>query len=184
LLFKSPSAGGYVEDWSSDGKRISFSERGDKTTLNIWLAEPGADRKPYPYHESRFTESWNVISPDGQWIAYRSNQPGQFEILVESIPPGKGRWQISTEGGDWPVWRRDGKELFFRQGTKIMAAPIRLTETAVEAGKPQALFEVPADTRFQVSRDGQRFLIAMPVEGAAAATPLTVDTDWRAGVLK
>jgi hypothetical protein len=82
------------------------------------------------------------------------------------------------------VWRRDGKELFFRQGTKIMAAPIRLTKTSVESGKPQALFEVPADTRFQVSRDGRRFLIAMPVESAPAAAPLTVDTDWRAGVLK
>jgi hypothetical protein len=111
-----------------------------------------------------------------------SDEPGQFEILVESIPPGKGRWQISTEGGDWPVWRRDGKELFFRQDTKIMAAPISLTKTSVESGKPQALFEVPADTRFQVSATG--FLIAMPVEGAAAAALLTVDTDWRAGVSK
>jgi Tol biopolymer transport system component len=184
LLFKSPSIGGYLEDWSSDGKRITFSESTAKTQTDIWMVEPDGDRKPYAYLQSRFNETWNAISPDGQWMAYRSDQPGQFEILVESIPAGKGRWQISTEGGDWPVWRRDGKELFFRQGTKIMAAPIRLTKTSVEAGKPQALFEVPADTRFQVSRDGQRFLIAMPVEGAAAAAPLTVDTDWRAGVLK
>jgi hypothetical protein len=65
-----------------------------------------------------------------------------------------------------------------------MAAPIRLTETSVESGKPQALFEVLADTHFQVSRDGQRFLIALPVAGAAAAPPLTVDTDWRAGASK
>jgi hypothetical protein len=142
------------------------------------------DHKPYPYHQSRFNETWNAMSPDGQWMAYESDQPGQSEILVESIPTGKGRWQISTEGGDWPVWRRDGKELFFRQGTKIMAVPIRLTNTSVESGKPQALFEVPGDTRFQVSRDGRRFLIAMPVEGAAATAPLTVDTDWRAGVAK
>jgi serine/threonine protein kinase/Tol biopolymer transport system component len=185
LLFTAPNwSAGYVEDWSSDGKRITFSGLNDKGGTNIWMVETDGDRKPYPYLPSRFIESWNAISPDGQWIAYASNQPGQNEILVESIPTGKGRRQISTEGGDWPVWRRDGKELFFRQGTKIMAAPIRLTKTSVEAGKPQALFEVPADTRFQVSRDGQRFLIAMPVEGAAAATPLTVDTDWRAGVLK
>ena len=142
------------------------------------------DRKPYPYVQSRFNETWAQISPDGRWMAYGSDQPGQNEILVESIPAGKGRWQVSTEGGDWPVWRRDGKELFFRQGTKIMAAPIRLTETSVESGKPQALFEVPPDTRFQVSRDGQHFLIALPVEGAAAASPITVDTDWRAGVSK
>ena len=65
-----------------------------------------------------------------------------------------------------------------------MAVPIRLSPTSVESGKPQALFEVPADVRFQVSRDGQRFLVAMPVEGAAAVAPLTVDTDWRSGVSK
>jgi hypothetical protein len=115
-------------------------------------------------------------------MAYESDQRPQEHIFVESIPAGKGRWQISTEGGNWPIWRRDGKELFYRQGTKIMAAPIRLTETSVESGKPEALFEVPSGTRFQVSRDGQRFLIALPVEGAS--TPLTVDTDWRAGLAK
>jgi Tol biopolymer transport system component len=185
LLFKAPPPGtGFVSDWSSDGKRIAFAGFNDKLGLNVWLVEPDGDRKPYPYNESRFTQTWNAISPDGQWMAYESDQPGQFEILVESIPAGHGRLQISTEGGDWPVWRRDGKELFFRQGTKIMAAPIRLTKASVEAGKPQALFDVPADTRFQVSRDGQRFLIAMPVEGATGAAPLTVDTDWRVGVLK
>jgi hypothetical protein len=185
LLFKAPPPGtGFVSDWSSDGKRIAFAGFNDTLGLNVWLVEPDGDRKPYPYNESRFTQTWNAISPDGQWMAYESDQPGQFEILVESIPAGHGRLQISTEGGDWPVWRRDGKELFFRQGTKIMAAPIRLTKASVEAGKPQALFDVPADTRFQVSRDGQRFLIAMPVEGATGAAPLTVDTDWRVGVLK
>ncbi len=106
-------------------------------------------------------------------------------IAIESIPVGKGRWQISTAGGDWPVWRRDGKELFFRQGKEIMAVSIRLTETSVESGQPQPLFEVPDDqTRFQVSRDGQRFLIALPVAGAATSSPLTVDTDWRAGISK
>jgi serine/threonine protein kinase/Tol biopolymer transport system component len=179
LLFTSPSPTGYVEDWSSDGKRITF-----QTNNGIWMLEIDGDRKPHAYHDSHFNENWNVISPDGQWLAYRSDQPGQYEILVESIPPGKGRFQISTEGGDWPIWRRDGKELFFRQGTKIMAVPIRLTATSVESGKPQPLFDVPANTRFQVSRDGQRFLIAMPVEGSAPDSQLTVDTDWRAALAK
>jgi len=178
LLFVNPGHLGYVEDWSSDGKLITFQNAG------IWMMETGGDRKPHPYHESRFTENWNVISPDGQWLAYHSDQPGQYEILVESIPPGKGRYQISTEGGDWPIWRRDGKELFFRQGTKLMAVSMRLTPTSVESGNPKALFELNADIRFQVSRDGQRFLVAMPLEGAATSAPLTVDTDWRAGLAK
>jgi Tol biopolymer transport system component/predicted Ser/Thr protein kinase len=185
LVYKNPTCDVcYPYDWSSDGKRIAFTERTDQTEVNIWLVDFDGDRKPYPYIESRFREYWAQISPDGRWMAYISDQPGRPEILVESIPAGKGRWQISTDGGDWPVWRRDGKELFFRQGTQIMAAPIRLTETSVESGKPQALFEVSADTRFQVSRDGQRFLIALPAQDATATSSLTADTDWRAGVSK
>ena len=185
LLFKNPTCGTcYPEDWSADGKLIAFGEHPPRTQFDIWLVDTEGDRKPYPYAQSRFNETWSRISPDGRWMAYVTDQPGQQEIMVESIPSGKGRWQISTEGGDWPEWRRDGKELFFRQGTKIMAVSMRLTETTVESGKPQALFDVPPDTRFQVSRDGQRFLIAVPVEGAASAPPLTVDTEWRAAFLK
>jgi Tol biopolymer transport system component len=147
------------------------------------------DRKPYPYIESSLSTYWAQFSPDSRWIAYASEQPPQpQQVFIESVPRGKGRWQVSTEGGDWPIWRRDGKEIFYIQGTRMMAVPIRLTETSVEVGKAQALFE-EGDTgdamgRFQVSRDGQRFLIALPVEGASASTPLTVDTDWLAGLAK
>jgi hypothetical protein len=119
-------------------------------------------------------------------MVYASEQPPHpQQVFVESIPTGNGRWQVSTEGGDWPIWRHDGKELFYRQGTKLMTVPIRLTEKSVEIGSPQVLFEVPGGyTRFQVSRDGQRFLFALPVEGTSASTALTVDTDWRAGLAK
>jgi serine/threonine protein kinase/Tol biopolymer transport system component len=186
LLYKNPTCKTcYPNDWSSDGKFITISEYGEKAVLDLWLVPVDGDRKPYPYLQSRFATYWAQISPDSRWMAYASDQsPQQEQIFVESIPAGKGRWQISTEGGDWPIWRRDGKELFYAQGTKLLAVPIRLTETSVESGKPQALFEVSASTRFQVSRDGQRFLIAIPVEGASTSTPLTVDTDWRAGPVK
>jgi hypothetical protein len=117
-------------------------------------------------------------------MAYGSDQsPHPPQVFVESIPAGKGRWQISTEGGDWPIWRRDGKELFYRQGTKLMAVPIRLTETSVESGQPQVLFEGYPLARYQASRDGQRFLTVLPVEGAADR-PLIIDTDWRAALAK
>ena len=141
---------------------------------------------PIPTFKANFAAYWEQISPDDHWIAYvadQTNQPQQ--VYVESIPAGKGRWQISTERGDWPIWRRDGKELFYRQGNQLMAVPMRLSELSVESGNPQALFEVPpGNTRFQVSRDGQRFLIALPVEGTSTSTPLTVDTDWRAELAK
>jgi serine/threonine protein kinase len=123
LLFKNPTCNGcYPTDWSSDGKLITFAERSERTTFDLWLVPTEGDRKPYPYLQSRFATFWSQISPDNRWMAYASDQLPQQQVFVESIPAGKGRWQISTEGGDWPIWRRDGKELFYRQGTKLMVA--------------------------------------------------------------
>ena len=170
----------YVEDWSSDGKLITFTEAGVKSVFDIWLV-PAGGGTPYPYLQSDFATYWNQFSPDNRWMAYASDQtPNPQQVFVESIPRGKGRWQISEKTGDWPIWRRDGKELFYVEGTKMTAVPTRLTETTFESGKPQALFEVGNFNRFQVSRDGQRFLMALPVENSPGSAPLTVDTDWRA----
>jgi hypothetical protein len=80
-------------------------------------------------------------------------------------------------------WQRV-EELLYCQGTKLMAVPMRLSETTVEIGKAQALFEVPVSARFQVSHDGQRFLIALPADSASSTPSLTVDTDWRARLAK
>ncbi|MEO8096414.1 MAG: protein kinase [Acidobacteriota bacterium] len=169
-----------IYDWSQDGKLSSFaSDNGTK--VNNWMAAIVGDRKPFSYRQSGFNEFYAMFSPDSRWMAYTSDESGQNQIFIESIPAGKGRWQISIESGEWPIWRRDGKELFYRQGTKVMAVPIRLSDTSVTTGKPEALFEVPPNMRFQVSRDGQRFLMAMPVAGSTA---VTVDTDWRAGLAK
>jgi DNA-binding winged helix-turn-helix (wHTH) protein/Tol biopolymer transport system component len=179
LLYKQ-SNDGMPTDWSSDGRLVAFagpSEMG----FTIWLVPTAGDRKPFPYNQPGSPEYWAQISPDNHWMAYDSEQfPEPQEVFVESIPPGKGKWQISAGGGDWPIWRRDGREIFYRQGTKLMAMPIRLTERSVETGKPLPLFEISGRTRFQVSRDGQRFLIALPAEGAPLSTPLTVHTDWQA----
>lgn len=180
MIYQDPKCGGCVAtDWSSDGKLITFAEPGEKNVWEIWLAPTAGDRHPYPYVQGSTYNVWGQFSPDGRWMAYVGEQFPRAQIFVESVPNGRGRRQISTEGGDWPIWRRDGKELFYRQGTQIMAVPIKLTETSVESGVPQALFDVPTDTRFQVSRDGQRFLIALP---ANKSPGLTIDTDWRAGL--
>jgi serine/threonine protein kinase len=186
LLFKHPGSG-YPYDWSPSGK-IAFTVMGLKTAYDIWLVEAEGGRKPYPYAESRFAEYWAQVSADGRWMAYVSEHSGRPEVLVESIPAGKGRWPVSSDGGSFPVWRPGGKEIFFSRRNQIMAAPVRVTETAVEVGKPQVLFELPSvamepDLRFQVSRDGQRFLLAVPVDQGATARTLTVDTDWRAGLM-
>src|SRR5262249_7590058 len=110
FLFKNPTCNNcFPTDWSANGKFITFAVRGSKTALDIWILPMEADRKPYPYLESRFATYWGQISPDSRWMAYESDELPQEQIFVESIPAGKGRRQISTEGGDYAIWRRDGR---------------------------------------------------------------------------
>jgi Tol biopolymer transport system component len=183
LLFQMPSCPlCFPYDWSSDGKWLAFSERAVETQMDIWLVSTEGDRKPFPYLQSRFDENWARFSPDGHWMAYLSTESGTPQVYVASVPAGGAQRQISSERADWPQWRGDGKELFYRQGTKMMAVPIRLTETSVEAGKPQVLFESQDDIRFQVSRDGQRFLLSFPAGGVTEDPGITVVTNWRSGL--
>ncbi len=184
LLFKNPNcASCLIYDWSQDGKLCSFATV-EAGTVKIWLAAVDGDRKPYPFRQGGFNDFYGMFSPDHRWLAYASDESGQTQVYVESIPSGRRRLQVSTEGGNWPIWRHDGTELFYRQEKDVMAVSVRITATDIEIGKPQKLFSAPIVTRFMVSRDGQRFLIALPVENVPASAPITVDTDWRTGLAR
>lgn len=181
LLFRNPNCPScLIYDWSQDGKLCSFATY-EAGAVKIWLADLDGDRKPYPFRVSSFNDFYGMFSPDRRWLAYASDESGQTEIYIESIPSGTRRLQVSAGGGNWPVWRHDGAELFYRQGKDVMVVSVRITATDIEIGKPLKLFSAPIVTRFMVSRDGQRFLIALPVESLPPSTPITVDTDWRAG---
>lgn len=180
LLYKNPGCPAcLIYDWSEEGNLISFATM-NEGQASILLVPLDSDRKPFLFRKVAFNDFYGMFSPDHRWLAYVSDESGENQIYIESIPAGKRRWQVSTQGGNWPIWRRDGKELFYRQGGTIVSVPIHLTETDVEIGKPQSLFTVPPFTRFQVSRDGQRFLIALPVEGTSSSSSITIDTDWQA----
>jgi len=174
---------GNVMDWSRDGKFLLADDQSEKTGQDLWLVPLEGDHKPVPYLQSRFNESQGAFSPDGKWIAYTSNESGQVQVWVESVPAGSGRWQISTEGGTYPRWRRDGRELYYLQGQKLLAVPMKINAASVEAGKPQELFG-GVDSRFQVSADGQKFLVNVPAEGESTAPPITVVLNWAAGLRK
>jgi eukaryotic-like serine/threonine-protein kinase len=169
--------------WSPDGQLLAFIEVNPTTGRDIWVLRPG-DRKTEPFLRTPFNETVPRFSPDGRWLAYVSDESGRFEIYVQPYPGPGGKWQISTEGGTEPVWNPYGRELFYRSGDKMMAVDIA-TQPGFAAGKPRMLFEGPylptplTFSNYDVSPDGQRFLMLKPSEQAQAAqTQINVVLNW------
>ena len=165
--------------WSADARFIAYTTRGS----NVWILPLFGDRKPFAFADTRFTETTAVFSPDGRWLAYVSNEGGQADVYVQAFPGPGPRSQVSTSGGSHPVWRADGRELFYLDpdGT-IMAVPIRAGQS-VEAGLPQAvvtpnLFQGTFNQVYAVTKDGQRFLVHATSEKSRGAVPLTVVLNW------
>ena len=147
------------------------------------------DRKPIPFLNTSFEEQWGQFSPDGRWVAYQSNESGRFEVYVQPFPGPGGQWQVSKNGGAYPRWQRDGKELYYlAPDSKLMAAPVRSVSTAFEAGAPAPLFQTRIvfsgnftfRHNYAVAADG-RFLINVPVE-EATTSPITVILNWKPGL--
>ncbi|HYL37300.1 MAG TPA: protein kinase [Bryobacteraceae bacterium] len=173
------------EDWSRDGRYIIEETLADpKTGNDIWVLPLSGDKKPYAYVHTEFSEPFAKLSPNGQWLAYQSDETKRAEIYVMTFPQPGGRWQVSTNGGGRPVWSRDGKDLYFiAPDGKMMAAEVK-PGAKFEAGVPKALFDtrISATNWFDVSKDG-RFLIPVPTE-QAASVPVTVVVNWTAGLKK
>jgi Tol biopolymer transport system component len=169
--------------WSPDGQLLAFSEVNPDTGFDIWVLRL-RDRKAQPFLRTPSNESAPRFSPDGHWLAYVSNESGRNEIYVQPYPGPGGKWQISTEGGVEPLWNSNGRELFYRTGDKMMAVGID-TRPSFSAGKPRLLFEgkyqPPPFTspNYDVTSDGQRFLMLKPSEaGEAAPTQINVVLNW------
>jgi Tol biopolymer transport system component len=184
LLLKSA---GPVVAWSADGKFILYlAGRGSLTVLPLF-----GDRKPFEYlPRTTFQRTDAQLSADGRWVAYRSDESGKDEVYIQSFPVPSAKSRISTGGGAAPRWRRDGKEIFYLDpDQKLMSVPIRAAARTLEISTPVPLFEmrVAVDSRsphqYDVTGDGQRFLVSSPVT-QSAATPITVVVNWTAGLKK
>jgi Tol biopolymer transport system component/tRNA A-37 threonylcarbamoyl transferase component Bud32 len=177
--------------WSPDGQLLAFFEVNPTTQRDIWVLRmgdpwPGSGqvRKAQPFLRTRFDEAVPRFSPDGRWLAYISDESGRYEIYVQPYPGPGRKWQISTEGGTEPAWNPNGRELFYRSGDKMMAVDIA-TQPGFAAGTPRMLFEGPYEpapfplANYDVSHDGQRFLMLKPTEQAQAApTQINVVLNW------
>lgn len=196
LLASSLSLGTY--QWSRDGRFIVYNELDPKTRFDLWVLPiegAAAERKPIPFLRTEFNELFGQLSPDSHWMAFTSDRSGVREVYVRPFPPGDGEWTISIAGGEQPRWRGDGKELFFEAADgKMMAVPVKAatgTKPSFEAGTPVALFDAhmaPSVNhnllQYDVTADGKRFLINTMNASEAASPPLTVVTNWNAGLKK
>lgn len=176
---------GNAWDWSRNGKYILI-RKGNELWYLSW-----PERVAKPLVQAQWTVRSAQFSPDGQWIVYASNETGKMEIYVSPFPNFNGKWQVSNGGGDEPRWRQDGKELFYLSTDGKMMAVAVATGASFKAGSPVALFQTyrrqpissQDDFSYDVSGDGQRFLIATKVNDSSAA-PLSIFLNWAKGLEK
>jgi Tol biopolymer transport system component len=182
----------YASSWSSDGQFLLYHTLDPKSKRDLWILPLSGDRKPFPFLQTEFDERQGRFSPDGRWIAYASDESRRQEIYVAPFPGPGGKRQISTSGGQIPKWRGDGKEIFFLSpDDKLMAAEVNGASGTLEIGAVRVLFEVhtlyPSKWNqrvqihyvYDVTADGQRFLVNIPVEQKASA-PITLVLNWTA----
>jgi Tol biopolymer transport system component len=174
-----------VDDWSLDGRYVAYNTTAAPSSL--WILPLFGDRNPFPFVQSTYDARQARFSPNGRYVAYASQETGDYEIYVQTFPEHGGKWQVSNGGGRDPEWRRDGKELYFISGGKLMAVDVNIAGPQFEAAIPKSLFEVPfgggtainPNALYRVTADGQRFL-AVTASGQQGPSPITVVLNWLA----
>lgn len=188
LLLRSPFFK-FPTDWSRDGRFLLFDDfQSDTITITV-LPLTGTNKGPFSYLEDLQGAAHGRFSPDHHWVAYTSRESGRPEVYIQSFPAGKGKWQISTDGGDQPVWSASGKEIYFlSRNLDLMAVRIR-AGTVMGVSAPRVLFPTRAagsfalqGTRnsFTVTPDDRKFLVNT-VEHSGDRVPITVVVNGAAG---
>jgi serine/threonine protein kinase/Tol biopolymer transport system component len=172
--------------WSPRSHSLVFVEQSPTTGRDIWMLSIDRDLKSRAILQSPFNETGPALSPDGRWLAYVSDESGHNEVYViplMSAPGAQARRQVSTDGGTEPLWSREGSEIFYRVGNKMMACKTR-TAPDFQAGPPQLLFEGAyekgRDSRpaYDVTADGRRFLMLRSDNSESAPTRFEIVLEW------
>ncbi len=174
----------HANSWSPDGQVLVFGMGSSSAASGgIWLLPLEEDREPTLLLKTPFNVYASRLSPDGHWIAYASDESGRSEIYVQPFPGLGGKWQISTDGGGHAVWARNGHELFYRNGNKMMVVEVS-TQPNWSAGVPETIFEGPfyaignGNTSYDVAPDGQRFVMIKDSAEQREAAQINVVLNW------
>jgi serine/threonine protein kinase len=183
----------FATSWSADGRFIAYVSLSPQAggMGQIRILPTFGDHKPFPFLQGEpgvTVYSFPSFSPDGKWVAYQSNESGQGEVYISRFPSGAGKWQVSTNGGNEPVWRRDGKELYYLGiDDKLIAAEITEQKDSLVVGAVRPLFQahpvLSANLAYDVSPDGKRFLINSLIN-ESASEPITLVVNWDAELRK
>jgi len=177
-----------VFDWTKDGTSLLAARNGN--VGNVGLFSAPSDGTPQPSTgklETTLNESYQItqfrVSPDGKWVAYTSQQSGQPEIWVAAFPSFTSRRQVSSGGAAMPIWRGDGKELFFAGRDQSLKSTAVKTGHTLEFGPVETLFaaQIPMNTFqffYAVNHDGTRFYVRESFAGSGTAEPLYIVTNW------
>ncbi len=187
-LTEDTGIGYYVSDWSPDGEHVILTV-GNGDLMTLALAD-GED--PQSYLETDFSEAEADFSPDGRWVAYHSNETGRNEVYVRPFPAGDGKWQISTGGGAYPRWSRDGGKVFYRTAQGIADVDVTTADGALSIGNASEMFTgsfrgglagIPVNgsiwADWAVGTDGEFILFPAPdASSDKSNTTLQVVTNW------
>ncbi len=172
-----------VADWSRDGRYLIITMQENKTRWDVSYVDLKGERKLTKFLQGPQDEQASVLSPNGKWLAYQSDESGRGEVYVTAFPGPGGKWQISNGGGNGPAWSHDGKELYFLSNSKLMATPIQNPES-FEFGTPQALSMPTADLDgLAPGPTPDRFLV-LKRAGAAQSSPIQVVLNWTEALKK
>jgi Tol biopolymer transport system component len=152
--------------WSKDGKSLIMTEIVSGANLDIGMLSMDGNRKRIPLLQEKYVEMQPKISPDGRWMAYASNESGKNEVYLRPFPEvDKGKWQVSSSGGDSPLWSPTSREIFYRKDDAVIAVSVE-TESTFKPGKAEVLFRGPyvqlggsEGHPWDISPDGKRFLM-------------------------
>jgi serine/threonine-protein kinase len=129
---------------SRDGRFIVYHVQGGDTSTDVWYTSLQGDAAPTPFLVANAGQGWAVLSPDGRYLAYESEESGQWEVYVTRFPAGEGKWQVSVDGGEGAVWGRDGRTLYYqRDGCDVLAVDVTL-DPALELGNPRVVVDCAA----------------------------------------